>query len=56
MCGANIDPKRPTEEQKERRLFLQFVGKISEVKKYTIMKLPVEVILARKYRSDDVRG
>jgi len=29
-------------------LFLQFVGKISEVKKYSIMKLPVEVIFARK--------
>lgn len=51
-----MEPKRPTQEQKESRLFLQFVGKISEVKKYRIMKLPVAIILARKYRIEEVRG
>jgi len=48
VWGASMDPKRPTLEQKDSMLFLQFVGKISEVKKYRIIKLPVEVIFARK--------
>jgi len=48
VCGANIEPNRPIMEQKESKLLRQLVGKISEVKKYKTIKLPVEVIFARK--------
>jgi len=33
-----MEPKRPILEQEESMLFLQLVGKISEVKKYRIIK------------------
>lgn len=48
VCAANIDPKRPTVEQKESKLLRQLVGNISEVKKYKSQKLPVDNILAEK--------